>query len=103
MFNKYFFEQFSSSSTYDINIDFSNDDLFDIDFNCTRIKELLDNINVNKAAGPDGIHGHVLKKCSKVLVDPYPFYSSLFIILEFYRLNGNRPTLYQFIKRVTKP
>ena len=70
MFNKFFFEQFSSSSTYDIDIDFSNDDLFDIDFNCTRIKELLDNINVNKAAGPDGIHGRVLKNCSISLSRP---------------------------------
>ena len=64
MFNKYFFDQFSSSSTYDINIDFSEDDLFDIDFSCSIIKQLLDNINVNKAPGPDGIHGCVLKYCS---------------------------------------
>ena len=38
MFNKYFYEQFSTRSSYDINIDFSNDHLLDIDFSCTRIK-----------------------------------------------------------------
>ena len=70
MFNKYFFEQFSSSSTYDVDIDFSTDDLFNIDFNCSRIKDLLDNINVNKASGPDGIHGRVLKNCSMSLCRP---------------------------------
>ena len=70
MFNQYFFDQFSSSSTYDINIDFSEDDLFDIDFSCARIKQLLDNINVNKAPGPDGIHGCVLKYCSDNLCRP---------------------------------
>ena len=40
MFNKYFYEQFSTRSSYDINIDFSNDHLLDIDFSCTRIKNL---------------------------------------------------------------
>ena len=49
MFNKYFFEQFSSSSNYYIDIDFSQDNLFDNDFSCSRIKDLLENINVNKA------------------------------------------------------
>ena len=67
MFNKYFFEQFSSSSTYDVDINFSKKELFNIDFNCSRIKDLLDNINVNKASGPDGIHGRVLKNCSMSL------------------------------------
>ena len=70
MFNKYFFEQFSNTSTYDNAIDFTNDDVYDIDFSCTRIKNLLDNINVNKAPGPDGIHGNVLKFCSMRLCRP---------------------------------
>ena len=70
MFNKYFFEQFSNTSTYDTTIDFTNDDAYDIDFSCTRIKNLLDNINVNKAPGPDGIHGNVLKFCSMSLCRP---------------------------------
>ena len=70
MFNKYFFDQFSNSSTYDTDIDFTNDDAFDIDFSCTRIKNLLDNISTNKAPGPDGIHGCVLKHCSISLCRP---------------------------------
>ena len=43
---------------------------FDIDFSCTRIKGLLYNVNVNKAPGPDGIHGLVLKHCSGSLYRP---------------------------------
>ena len=39
MFNDYFFERFSNESTYDVDIDFSNDDMFDIDFSCTRVKQ----------------------------------------------------------------
>ena len=70
MFNDYFFEQFSNESTYDVHIDFSNDDMFDIDFSCTRVKQFLDNININKAPGPDGIHGCVLKYCSISLCRP---------------------------------
>ena len=67
MFNDYFFEQFSNESTYDVDIDFSNDH---IDFSCTRMKQFLDNININKAPGPDGIHGCVLKYCSISLCRP---------------------------------
>ena len=70
LFNDYFYEQFAHMSEYDVDIDFSNDELFDIDFSCTRIKQFLDNINTNKAAGPDGIHGSVLKHCSVSLCRP---------------------------------
>ena len=70
MFNKYFFDQFSNKSTHDIDIDFTKDDMFNTDFNCTRVKQLFDNINVNKAPGPDGIHGRVLKNCSDILCRP---------------------------------
>ena len=41
MFNDYFHKQFSNSSVYDIDVNLSNDGLFDIDFSCTRIKQLL--------------------------------------------------------------
>ena len=44
--------------------------MFDIDFSCTRVKQFLDNVNINKAAGPDGIHGSVLKYCSDSLCRP---------------------------------
>ena len=70
MFNKYFYEQFSNGSSYTIDIDFTDDNLLDIDFSCTRIKSLLDNVNTNKAPGPDGIHGFVLKNCSRSLCIP---------------------------------
>ena len=70
LFNVYFQKQFSNSSVYDINVNFSNDELFYIDFSCTRIKQLLDDINTNKAAGPDGIHGCILKYCSISLCRP---------------------------------
>ena len=70
MFNDHFFEQFSLMSRYDIEIDFSNDEHFEIDFSCTKIKQFLDNINTDNAAGPDGIHGSVLKHCSVSLCRP---------------------------------
>ena len=74
MFNDYFHEQFSHISGYNVEIDFSEDELSDIDFSCTRIKQILikkkDKININKAAGPDGIHGSVLKHCSASLCRP---------------------------------
>ena len=69
MSNDHFYEQFSHISEYDVDIDF-NDEQFDIDFSCTRIKQFLDNINTNKAAGPDNIHGTVLKHCSVSLCRP---------------------------------
>ena len=45
--------------------------MFDyVDFSCTRVKQFLDAINTNKAPGPDGIHGCVLKYCSRSLCRP---------------------------------
>ena len=70
MFNKFFFDQFSDSSTYNVNVDFTRDNDFDIDFSATRVHGLLNNIDVNKASGPDDIPGIVLKKCSNHLAYP---------------------------------
>ena len=70
MFNKFFFDQFSDSSTYNVNVDFTRDNDFDIDFSATRVHGLLNNINVNKASGPDDIPGIVLKTCSNHLAYP---------------------------------
>ena len=53
----FFQDQFSDPSTYDIDVDFHNDNLNNINFNFSRIHKLLRNINTNKAPGPDGIHG----------------------------------------------
>ena len=70
LFNNYFYQQFSTPSRYDIDIDWSNDQLFDIDFSPERIINLLKEVNPNKANGPDGIHGQVLKHCARSLAHP---------------------------------
>ena len=67
MFNEYFYKQFSEPSHYETNIDFTNDSYFDIDFSAARVKPLLDSLDINKAQGPDGINGSVLKNCSETL------------------------------------
>ena len=51
-------------------IDFSNDKVFDIDFNRNRVHKHLSNIYSHKASGPDGIHCKILKNCSESLAYP---------------------------------
>ena len=70
LFNKYFCDQFSETSSYDVPIDFSNDAHFDIDFSPCNVSLMLLRINSNKASGPDGIHGKILKKCASSLTHP---------------------------------
>ena len=70
MFNEYFEAQFSEPSNYDIDTDYSNDSENDIEFSTNKIRMILKNINVNKAPGPDGIHGKVLKNCRESLAYP---------------------------------
>ncbi len=70
LFNKFFFEQFSEASSYDIDIDYSVDSQFDIDFDHRRVRKLLANVNSNKAHGPDAIHGKLLKNCAVGLAYP---------------------------------
>ena len=53
MFNKFFQDQFSNPSTYNIDINFDTDDEFDIDFSPSRIETLLEGINTNKVCGPE--------------------------------------------------
>ena len=45
LFNNYFYEQFSGPSNYNTDINFSNDQVFDIDFNRNRVHKHLSNIN----------------------------------------------------------
>ena len=71
MFNQYFYKQFSEPSCYETNIEFDNDITFDINFSAPRVKLLLDNLDINKAQGPDAICGAVLKNCSETLAYPY--------------------------------
>ena len=70
MFNQYFYKQFSEPSCYETNIEFDNDITFNIDFSAPRVKLLLDNLDINKAQGPDAISGAVLKNCSETLAYP---------------------------------
>ena len=70
LFNEFFCDQFSAASNYDIDIDFSNDTDFSIDFNFRIVRKFLKEVNPNKAAGPDGIHGKILKNCAVSLAYP---------------------------------
>ena len=70
MFNRFFFDQFSEASNYDIDISFESDHNFDIDFNIDKIRNILRNIDCNKAQGPDNIHGIILKTYSDSLARP---------------------------------
>ena len=70
MFNDFFYEQFSERSNYNIPIDFSSDDRFEILFCHRKVRKLLVKINSNKAYGPDGIHGKILKNCAVSLAYP---------------------------------
>ena len=53
LFNNYFYDQFSGPSDYNINIGWSNDQVFEIDLDQNKVRKLLLNINSNKASGPD--------------------------------------------------
>ena len=70
LFNEYFCDQFSERSLYNIDIEYANDNIFDISFCPTHISSLLSKINSNKANGPDKIHGRILKNCSASLAYP---------------------------------
>ena len=67
MFNKFFFDQFSDASSYDVDISFESDNNFEIDFNIDKIRDILRNIDCNKAQGSDNIHGIILKTCANSL------------------------------------
>jgi len=75
MFNEYFEEQFSDESNYDVDnwhwlYKYTNDSVNDIEFSTSRIRKILKDIDVNKSAGPDGIHGKVLKNCREGIAYP---------------------------------
>ncbi len=71
LFNEYFYEQFSDRSSYDIDIDMGADKNFvDLRFHVLDVFLILKGINSSKAAGPDGIHGMVLKNCATTIAKP---------------------------------
>ena len=70
LFNEYFYGQFSAPSTYNIDIDFNNDGLYEVNFTRDLIRTHLLAINPNKAQGPDLIHGRILKLCANSLDYP---------------------------------
>ena len=70
LFNAFFYEQFSLSSNYGIDIDFSNDSFQQFEFEPHDVMQILKNIDINKSQGPDGINGAILKHCAPSLVFP---------------------------------
>ena len=71
LFNKFFSDQFSEDSKYDIDIAMNNNKSFmNLEFHELDVQLLLKNINPGKASGPDGIHGIVLKNCATALAKP---------------------------------
>ena len=70
MFNHFFYSQFSSASNYEIHTDFESDESFEVDFDISKVKDILSNIDSNKAQGPNNIHGLVLKNCAIALAKP---------------------------------
>ena len=70
LFNKYFAEQFSGPSNYDINISFDNDPNMGTYFSEADVYNLTRKLNANKAAGPDNIHGKILKLSARGVAKP---------------------------------
>ena len=70
LYNQFFADQFSEASSYDIDIDWHNDEDNDIDFNISKLRNLLKLVKPRKASGPDRIHGLVLKNCAFGLAYP---------------------------------
>ena len=70
LFIKFFFEQFSEANHYNIDMDMSNHHFLDLKFYSADVFTILKSINSNKAPGPDGIHGKILKNCARSLAYP---------------------------------
>ena len=74
LFNDFFANQFSDPSSYDIPIEPDKDDPQDceseISFSPSVVLKVLRKVKPAKAAGPDGIHGMILKHCDVGLARP---------------------------------
>ena len=73
MFNEFFCNQFTESSTYQETVDMDRDHTTDFNsekFRYDEILKILKKLDVSKATGPDNIDGVVLRKCHKSLAYP---------------------------------
>lgn len=70
LFNQHFYNQFSEESQYDIDINFNDDQFFDLSFNSSTVYTNLMQVNPNKSPGPDNISGHLLKNCAQSICHP---------------------------------
>ena len=70
LYNKFFCDQFSDASRYNCEVDCTNTSNNIYFITSFRVKGLLRQIKSNKAPGPDGISGHILKHCSDSLSFP---------------------------------
>ena len=73
MFNKFFCDQFSEPSSYDIEIDFHRNhanDCNNLEIRESDVFSVLRDIDPSKATGPDNIDGTVLKNCRFSLCKP---------------------------------
>lgn len=70
MYNQFFCAQFSEASDYSIEIDDLDNPLCDLYISPSDVFKILSKINPHKATGPDGIDGHVLKKCAGTIHIP---------------------------------
>ena len=81
LFNKFFQDQFTGESEYSIDIDYSNDHLFQVAFEATHIQKLLQNLDPNKAQGADNIHEKFLKIARPVSLGPCLYCSTFHSLL----------------------
>ena len=75
LFNGYFYDQFTTPSNYNIPINYIGDNLSifsKFEISISTIRSFLKKLDTNKAPGPDGIHGKVLKNCAIAIA--YPLY-----------------------------
>ena len=70
IFNTFFYDQFSTSSSYKIDVDFENDLCVNFKFVENSVRLILQGIDTNKSTGPDGISGCILKNCAYNLAKP---------------------------------
>ena len=99
LFNTFFYNQFSEASTYDIVIDHNNSDDFSIDFNESRVYDILSNINPNKAMGPEKYMVESLKVVHYLFLSLCHIYLQKAIMVCPYLMSGKQHQLFQFTRK----